>query len=91
MTMTEMTREETEAIAATALDPFVGLQDDVADTIVLDVALGVPIEESKITYGDAEKSFRAEVEGWVAENPDATIDLPFDAAPAEMTIPEDAG
>lgn len=69
-------------------DSYPGLDPSNIDKIVNDVVLGVPIEESRVTYGDAEKQFRADVEAWMAENPDAVVDMPFDAASAEMKIPE---
>lgn len=75
--MTEIDPDEALAIIDAA-DPYPGLQEAAVNEIVQDVVLGRSPEQSRITYGDAEHRYRADIERWVAENPDATIELPFD-------------
>lgn len=85
--MTEIDAASFEPPAPLA-DPSYGLDGETMERIVLDVSLGIPIEQSKLTYGDAEKQFRQDTQTWVDSHPDAGIDLPFDAASADVWVPE---
>ena len=63
----------------TALDPYPGVTGAELERIMLDVQLGVPIEQSKLTYGPAQLACRQAEQAWFDAHPGVDMSPGFDA------------